>query len=148
MFTQQFTYFSIMDIGINQILSWEQSLPSTSRQKIQLNYCYLFFLFHFNYTFGNSQHICCYWSQHHLTTTTATTRAGWQVHLDSGPMPQGEKNVVLMMPHTILYILLTSAWTSYSKLKNSTSFNPKNSNSAKLKLEKNWKSGITRAKTR
>ena len=33
-------------------------------------------------------------------------------------------------------LVLTSAWTKYSKLENSTSFNPQNSNSAKLKLEK------------
>ena len=33
----------------------------------------------------------------------------------------------------------TSAWTSYSKLKDPTSFNPQNSNSAILELEKTWK---------
>ena len=44
--------------------------------------------------------------------------------------------------------LATSAWTSYSKLKNSKSFNPQNSNSAKLKLKKTWKTRITWSKTR
>ena len=42
----------------------------------------------------------------------------------------------------------TSAWSRYSKLENSTSFNPQKSNSAKLELEKTWKTCITRAKTR
>ena len=44
--------------------------------------------------------------------------------------------------------LFSSAWTSYSKLENSTSFNPQNSNSAKPELKNTWKTHITRAKTR
>ena len=49
--------------------------------------------------------------------------------------------------HTTLSVN-TSAWTSYSKLKNLTSFNPQKSNSAKLELEKTWKTRITRPKPR
>ena len=44
-------------------------------------------------------------------------------------------------------LVLTSAWTKYSKLENSTSFNPQNSKSAKVKREKTWNTRITRAKT-
>ena len=44
--------------------------------------------------------------------------------------------------------LLDSAWTSYSKLENLTSFNPQNSNWAKLELENTWKTRITQANTR
>ena len=31
------------------------------------------------------------------------TRAGWQVHLDSGPMPQGEENVFVIPPAIIFF---------------------------------------------
>ena len=44
--------------------------------------------------------------------------------------------------------VLTSARSSYSKLKYSMSFNPQNLNSAKLKPKKSWKTCITSAKTR
>ena len=44
--------------------------------------------------------------------------------------------------------VLCSAWTSYSKLENSTSYNTWNSNLATPELKKTWKSHLTGAKTR
>ena len=44
MFTQPLHIFLIMDIGINQMLSWEQNLPSTSWQKKSSVKLLLFFL--------------------------------------------------------------------------------------------------------
>ena len=44
-------------------------------------------------------------------------------------------------------MISASARSSYSKLKNFTSFNPQNSNSAKIEYKKPWKIRITRAQT-
>ena len=44
-------------------------------------------------------------------------------------------------------MISASARSSYSKLKNFTSFNPQNSNSAKIEYKKPWKIRISRAQT-
>ena len=71
----------------------------------------------------------------------------WQILCQKQKMASRNSWLTLSIGNLIL-ILFSSAWMSYSKLENSTSFNPQNSNSAKLEVEKTWKTRITRAKTR